>query len=76
VYGRKLDEAETRTLLGLLDLALAARVPVSRGVGREAAAAGAHGVRLTLRPVAGSTTVLTARGRLHLDGLRLEVSGL
>jgi uncharacterized protein (TIGR02677 family) len=70
VYGRVLDEPETQALLGLLDLALSARVPVSRGV----AAAGAHGVRLTLRPAAGSTTVHTVRGRLHLDGLRLEVT--
>ena len=80
VYGRKLDEPETQALLGLLDLALAARIPVSRGVRRDAgasaAAVGAHGVRLTLHPAAGSTTVHTVRGRLHLDGLRLEVSGL
>ncbi|MFZ3492039.1 TIGR02677 family protein [Streptomyces sp. 5.8] len=71
VYGRVLDEPETQTLLGLLDLALAARVPVSRGVAQ--ASGSAHGVRLTLRPTPGSTTVHTVRGRLHLDGLRLEV---
>jgi hypothetical protein len=35
----------------------------------------AHGVRLTLRPAAAATTVHTVRGRLHLDGLRLEVTG-
>jgi hypothetical protein len=35
----------------------------------------AHGIRLTLRPAAGATTVHTVRGRLHLDGLRLEVTG-
>jgi uncharacterized protein (TIGR02677 family) len=72
VYGRVLDEPETQTLLGLLDLALAARVPVSRGVTQASGAA--HGVRLTLRPAEGSTTVHTVRGRLHLDGLRLEVT--
>jgi uncharacterized protein (TIGR02677 family) len=74
VYGRVLDEPETRTLLGLLDLALAARVPVSRGVTRHGSAARSHGVRLTLVPVSGSSTVHTVRGRLHLDGLRLEIS--
>lgn len=72
VYGRVLDEPETQTLLGLLDLALAARVPVSRGVSQ--ASGSAHGVRLTLRPAHSSSTVHTVRGRLHLDGLRLEVS--
>jgi hypothetical protein len=70
VYGRVLDEPETVALLSLLDVALAARVPVSR-----AASGSAHGVRLTLRPVAGSTTVHTVRGRLHLDGLAVEVTG-
>jgi len=70
VYGRVLDEPETQALLGLLDVALSARVPVS-----AAASGSAHGVRLTLRPARGSTTVHTVRGRLHLDGLALEVSG-
>ena len=70
VYGRVLDEPETQTLLSLLDVALSARVPVS-----AAASGSAHGVRLTLRPVAGSTTVHTVRGRLHLNGLALEVTG-
>ena len=69
VYGRVLDEPETQTLLSLLDVALAARVPVSR-----AASGSAHGVRLTLRPAPGSTTVHTVRGRLHLDGLAVEVA--
>jgi uncharacterized protein (TIGR02677 family) len=70
VYGRILDEPETQTLLSLLDVALAARVPVSRE-----ASGSAHGVRLTLRPARGSTTVRTVRGRLHLDGLAVEVTG-
>ncbi|MEV6040736.1 TIGR02677 family protein [Nonomuraea sp. NPDC052116] len=73
VYDRVLDEPETQALLGLLDLALSARVPASRSV---TASGSAHGVRLTLRPCEGSTTVATIRGRLHLDGLRLEVSSI
>ena len=78
VYERVLDEPETQALLGLLDVALAARVPVSRtvtGVPGPVATGSAHGIRLTLRPAAGATTVRTVRGRLHLDGLRLEVTG-
>jgi hypothetical protein len=78
VYERVLDEPETQALLGLLDVALAARVPVSRtvtGVPGPVATGSAHGVRLTLRPAACATTVHTVRGRLHLDGLRLEVTG-
>jgi hypothetical protein len=70
VYGRVLDEPETQTLLSLLDVALSARVPVSR-----TASGSAHGVRLTLRPAPGATTVHTVRGRLHLDGLTVEVAG-
>jgi hypothetical protein len=70
VYGRVLDEPETQTLLSLLDVALSARVPVS-----AAASGSAHGARITLRPTEGSTTVHTVRGRLHLDGLTVEVSG-
>ena len=78
MYERVLDEPETQALLGLLDVALAARVPVSRtvtGVPGPVATGSAHGVRLTLRPAVGATTVHTVRGRLHLDGLRLEVTG-
>jgi uncharacterized protein (TIGR02677 family) len=84
-YGRTLDEPETRALLGLLDLALAARVPVSRAVHpsgqqpadpAQAGGGSAHGVRLTLRRVAGSTSVDTVRGRLHLDGLALELEAV
>ncbi|MET7519509.1 TIGR02677 family protein [Streptomyces sp. NPDC005480] len=76
-HGRVLDEAETSALLSLLDVALAARVPVTRGV--TAASGAAHGVRLTLVPTTSPgesfTTVRTVRGDLHLDGLRLEVAG-
>jgi uncharacterized protein (TIGR02677 family) len=85
VYGRVLDEPETQALLSLLDVALTARVPVSRTIGATGPAGGtsrtgllatgsADGVRLTLRPAPGSTTVRTVRGRLHLDGLQLEVT--
>jgi uncharacterized protein (TIGR02677 family) len=79
IYGRVLDEPETRALLSLLDIALLARVPVSRSVtaaGRPGpvATGSADGVRLTLRPAPGTTTVRTVRGRLHLDGLAIEVT--
>jgi uncharacterized protein (TIGR02677 family) len=74
-YEDTLDEAETQALLALLDLALAARVPapVSRRTG-PLGAGSQHGVRLTLHPHAGATSVRTVRGTLHLDGLRLEVT--
>lgn len=78
VYQRVLDEPETQALLSLLDVALSARVPVSRtvsGAPGPVATGSAHGVRLTLRPAAGRTTVRTVRGRLHLDGIALEVTG-
>jgi uncharacterized protein (TIGR02677 family) len=79
VYERVLDEPETEALLSLLGIALVARVPVSRGVGSASgpgpvATGSADGVRLTLRPRTGITTVLTVRGRLHLDGLAIEVT--
>jgi uncharacterized protein (TIGR02677 family) len=84
VYGRVLNEPETQALLSLLDVALAARVPVSRRVaGRpgagpsdaaQVATGAAHGVRLVLRPAEGSTAVDTVRGTLRLDGLALEVT--
>jgi uncharacterized protein (TIGR02677 family) len=85
VYDRVLDEPETQALLRLLDVALTARVPVSRFIGATGPAGGtsrsgslaagsADGVRLTLRPAPGSTTVRTVRGRLHLDGFQLEVT--
>lgn len=84
LYAGELDESQTRALLALLDLALAARppVPVSRRAGAPAgfAASGPlgggsqHGVRLTLHPHTGTTSVRTVRGTLRLDGLRLEVT--
>ena len=79
VYERVLDEPETQALLSLLDVALTARVPVSRSVSSAGGAGplatgSAHGVRLTLRPADGSTIVRTVRGKLHLDGFRLEVT--
>lgn len=71
VYERTLDEQETQVLLSLLNAALTARVPVS---GRVASSTGSDsGVRLTLTPHTESTTVRTARGSLHLDGLRVSV---
>lgn len=80
VYERTLDEPETQALLALLGIALTARVPVSRTVAASGetgpvATGSADGVRLTLRPVPGSTTVRTVRGRLHLDGLAVEITG-
>lgn len=72
LYGRTLGEEETTLLLSLLDLALSARVPVS---GVLNASGSAHGVKLTLTPHPASTTVSTVRGRLHLDRLKLAVTG-
>lgn len=82
VYEHVLDEPETRALLSLLDIALVARVPVSRSVTTAGGGPGpvatgsADGVRLTLRPRPGVTTVRTVRGRLHLDGLAIEVTSV
>jgi hypothetical protein len=67
-----LTEEETTLLLGLLDIALAARVPVS---GRAVATGSSDGVRLTLTPTERSTAVATVRGTLHLDRMALTVSG-
>jgi uncharacterized protein (TIGR02677 family) len=80
VYERVLDEPETAALLSLLGIALVARVAVSCSVtaaGRPGpvATGSSDGVRLTLRPAPGVTTVRTVRGRLHLDGLAIEVTG-
>lgn len=81
VYERVLDEPETQALLSLLDIALVARVPVSRRVTTAGgpgpiATGSADGVRLTLRPRPGVTTVRTVCGRLHLDGLAIEVTSV
>ncbi|WP_420497658.1 TIGR02677 family protein [Parafrankia soli] len=76
VHDRVLDEAETEALLSLLSIALVARVPVSRTVGSgpgPVATGSSDGVRLTLRPGPGVTTVRTVRGRLHLEGLAIEI---
>jgi len=70
LYSRELTDAETDLLLELLDIALAARVPVS---GLVESSGAAHGARLTLRPHPESTAVDTVRGRLHLDRLTLAV---
>nr|WP_269748462.1 TIGR02677 family protein [Rhodococcus sp. WMMA185] len=71
VYERTLDNAETDVLLRLLNAALTAGVQVSGRVG--SASGSENGVKLTLSPHTESTTVQTARGRLHLDGLRVTV---
>ena len=73
VHGRVLSERETAVLLVLLDRALGARAPLRAAV---RAAGSAHGVRLELRPCAGTSTVQTVRGTLHLDGVRLTVTPL
>ncbi|WP_443209679.1 TIGR02677 family protein, partial [Rhodococcus rhodochrous] len=74
VRERKLSEPEAEVLLSLLDAALSARVPVSGRVRSDDASSGTqNGVKLTLRPSGESTVVHTARGRLYLDGLSVEV---
>jgi uncharacterized protein (TIGR02677 family) len=69
-YHDILDEARTVLLLRLLDVALSAR---GAGPGANRIAGAAHGVRLTLVRVEGTTTVRTERGLLHLDGYALEI---
>jgi uncharacterized protein (TIGR02677 family) len=71
-YDDVLDETRTTLLLRLVDLALAAR----RGGGPARVSGAAHGVRLTLAPVPGTTTVRTCRGWLHLDGYAVEIKRL
>nr|WP_303660428.1 TIGR02677 family protein [Rhodococcus gordoniae] len=74
VRERKLSEPEAEVLLSLLDAALSARVPVRGRVRSDDVASGTqNGVELTLRPSDESTVVHTARGRLYLDGLSVEV---
>lgn len=71
VYQRELNEQETEVLLSLLNAALTARVPV---VGRVKSSTGSeNGVKLTLSPSDGATTIKTARGRMHLDGIEVSV---
>jgi hypothetical protein len=70
--GRVLTEEETDLLFDLLSVALTTRVTVS-GVAYQSATGSAYGVQLTLAPHPTSTTVDTARGRLHLDRHALTV---
>ncbi len=71
VYERELTEGETDVLLGLLNAALTARVPVS---GRVPSSTGSEGgVKLTVSRHERSTVVRTHRGLLHLDGLILAI---
>ena len=72
VRDRELTEPETEVLLSLIDTALSARVPVAGRV-RDATSGTQNGVKLTLRPSTESTVVRTARGRLYLDGLTVDV---
>lgn len=71
VYERDLTNEETDVLLGLLNAALTARVPVSGHVGSSTGSEG--GVTLTLAPHEQSTVVRTERGLLHLERLSLTI---
>lgn len=71
VHDRILDAEETEVLLGLLNAALTARVPVS-GLTKPSTGS-ENGVKLTLRPHPRSTVIRTDRGLLHLDGLEVIV---
>lgn len=73
VRERELSEPETEVLLSLIDAALSARVPVAGRVRGDGSSGTQNGVKLTLRPSAESTVVRTARGRLYLDGLTVDV---
>jgi uncharacterized protein (TIGR02677 family) len=69
--GTILDEPQTVLLLRLLDAAMVVR----SATGRPTRFAGvAHGVRLSLIPMRGATTVRTVRGLLHVDGFLLQVT--
>lgn len=72
-HDEALDEPRTLLLLRLLDLALAARGTAG---GRARVGAAAHGVRVTLVPVCGVSTIRTARGWLHIEGYAVEVKQL
>ncbi|OOC54248.1 MULTISPECIES: TIGR02677 family protein [Nocardiopsis] len=72
-HDRVLDEADTRVLLRLVTRALEGRTVVA---GRLSSAAGAgDGTMVRLVPDPAGSTVRTSQGRLHLPGLRLEVTG-
>lgn len=73
VRDRELTEPETEVLLSLIDAALSARVPVSGRVRGDGTSGTQNGVKLTLRPSTESTVVRTARGRLYLDAMTVEV---
>ncbi len=67
-----LDDAQTRVLLKLLTRALEARSVVA---GRITGGSGGNDVTvLRLVPSPGGSAVRTAHGRLHLPGLRCEIS--
>nr|WP_246442871.1 TIGR02677 family protein [Rhodococcus triatomae] len=70
-YTRPLTEPETDVLLRLLDTALSSRATVSGSVHWGDARDG--GAVLTVRPGEGATVVDTARGRLYLDGIEVDV---
>lgn len=71
VHDRILDEAETKVLLTLMTKALDSRSIVA---GRINAAGSDDVLLLRLVPADTGTTVRTARGTLHLPGLRVEVT--
>lgn len=71
IHDRTLSAEETDVLLGLLNAALTARVPVSGRVGTSTGSEG--GVILTVAPADRSTVVRTERGILHLDRLSLSI---
>jgi uncharacterized protein (TIGR02677 family) len=70
--GQVLDDAQTQVLLKLLTRALEARSVVA---GRITGGSGGNDVMvLRLVPSPGGSAVRTAHGRLHLPGLRCEIS--
>lgn len=72
-HDRVLDETDTRVLLRLVTRALEGRTVVA---GRLSSGSGtADGALVRLVPDPAGSTVRTSQGRLHLPGLRLEVTG-
>jgi len=69
-HGRVLDEPEVKVLLRLLTLAMESRTIVA---GRVAASGGNDVLTMRLLPDNHGSTVQTARGTLHLPGVRLEL---